>query len=98
MGFRYTYDPQIGQYMHPTGIVVLTPAGRVARYFYGVGYTTEDLRLGLVEASPSAYKEVSRFEIRKGDYPTWTPLVISDAKMYLRDQDNLTCFDIKANK
>ena len=37
-------------------------------------------------------------EIRKGDYPTWTPLVISDAKMYLRDQDNLTCFDIKANK
>ena len=65
------------------------------KHLYVLG---EDGLLGLVEASPSAYKEVSRFEIRKGDYPTWTPLVISDAKMYLRDQDNLTCFDIKANK
>ena len=65
------------------------------KHLYVLG---EDGVLGLVEASPSAYKEVSRFEIRKGDYPTWTPLVISDAKMYLRDQDNLTCFDIKANK
>jgi len=65
------------------------------KHLYVLG---EDGVLGLVEASPSAYKEVSRFEIRKGDYPTWTPLVISDAKMYLRDQDNLTCFDIKANR
>ena len=65
------------------------------KHLYVLG---EDGVLGLVEASPSAYKEVSRFEIRKGGYPTWTPLVISDAKMYLRDQDNLTCFDIKANK
>jgi protein SCO1/2 len=51
IGFHYTYDESLGQYMHPTGIVVLTPAGRVARYFYGLDSTADDLRLGLVEAS-----------------------------------------------
>lgn len=51
IGFHYTYDAQLDQYMHPTGIVVLTAAGRVARYFYGIDYTPADLRLGLIEAS-----------------------------------------------
>ncbi len=56
----------------------------------------EDGVMGLVEATPEAYKEVSRFEIPKGRYPTWTPPVISDGRLYLREQDNLTCYDIKA--
>jgi protein SCO1/2 len=51
IGFHYTYDAQLDQYMHPTGIMVLTPAGRIARYFYGIDYAPDDLRLGLVEAS-----------------------------------------------
>jgi protein SCO1/2 len=50
IGFRYTYDPKIDQYLHPTGIVVLTPQGKIARYFFGLDYPSRDLRLGLVEA------------------------------------------------
>jgi protein SCO1/2 len=53
VGFGYAYDPQNKEdpYVHPTGIVVLTPKGRVSRYFYGIEYAPRDLRLGLVEAS-----------------------------------------------
>jgi len=50
-GFRYTWDADNQQYAHATGLVILTPAGRIARYFYGVEYSPRDLRLGLVEAS-----------------------------------------------
>jgi protein SCO1 len=51
VGFRYAYDPISGEYAHAGGIMVLTPEGRVSRYFYGVEYSARDLRLGLVEAS-----------------------------------------------
>jgi protein SCO1/2 len=50
VGFRYTWDAATSQYAHPAGIVVLTPAGRVARYLYGIEYAPKDLRLALVEA------------------------------------------------
>jgi protein SCO1/2 len=51
VGFRYTYDARLDQYAHASGIMVLTPQGKIARYFYGVDYPSRDLRLGLVEAS-----------------------------------------------
>ena len=51
VGFRYAYDPASKQFAHPSGIMVLTPDGKLARYFYGVKYPSRDLRLGLVEAS-----------------------------------------------
>jgi protein SCO1/2 len=51
IGFHYTYDAKKNQFAHASAIVVLTPAGRVSRYFYGVEYSAKDLRLGLVEAS-----------------------------------------------
>jgi protein SCO1/2 len=51
VGFRYAYDSASGQFAHPSGIMLLTPEGRLARYFYGIGYPSRDLRLGLVEAS-----------------------------------------------
>ena len=51
VGFRYNYDPNTRQYVHATGIMVLTPAGRLARYFYGIKYPSGNLRLALVEAS-----------------------------------------------
>jgi protein SCO1/2 len=51
VGFRYFYDPDSEQFVHAAGIMVLTPSGRIARYFYGVDYPPRDLRLGLVEAS-----------------------------------------------
>jgi protein SCO1/2 len=51
VGFRYVYDAEADQYAHASGIIVLTPQGRIARYFYGIEYAPRDLRLGLVEAS-----------------------------------------------
>jgi protein SCO1/2 len=50
-GFRYVYDPLTKQYSHASGIMVLTPDGKFARYFYGLEYSARDLRLGLVEAA-----------------------------------------------
>ncbi len=51
VGFRYKWDAASGQYAHATGIMLLTPQGRIARYFYGIDYPATDLRLGLIEAS-----------------------------------------------
>jgi protein SCO1 len=51
VGFQYQYDPKLNQYAHATAIMVLTPQGRISRYFYGVEFPPKDLRLGLVEAS-----------------------------------------------
>ena len=52
--------------------------------------------VGLVEPNPSEYREVSRFEIGSRDYPTWTLPVISDGTLYLRDQERLYAYNIKA--
>ena len=51
VGFRYKLDPKTGQYAHASSIMILTPQGRISRYFYGVEYAPRDVRLGLVEAS-----------------------------------------------
>jgi protein SCO1 len=50
-GFHYVYDSASRQFAHAAAILVLTPHGRIARYFYGVTYPARDFRLGLVEAS-----------------------------------------------
>lgn len=51
VGFRYAYDAAQDEYAHVSGLVVLTPAGKVARYLYGIDYDPRDLRLSLVEAT-----------------------------------------------
>lgn len=51
VGFRYVYDPKTKQYAHAAGIMLLTPSGRVSRYFYGIEYSPRDLRLGIMDAS-----------------------------------------------
>jgi protein SCO1 len=51
VGYRYFYDAEKDQFAHASGIMVLTPRGKLARYFYGVQYPARDLRLSLVEAS-----------------------------------------------
>jgi protein SCO1/2 len=50
-GFRYTWDEPTKQYAHPTGVIVLTPEGKLARYLFGIEYGPRDLRFALVEAS-----------------------------------------------
>jgi len=51
VGFRYTYDPKIDEYVHPSGIMVVTPEGRISKYLYGIQYPALDMRLALVEAA-----------------------------------------------
>jgi protein SCO1/2 len=51
IGFKYAYDPAIDQYAHPAAILVLTPDGKVSRYFLGIEFSARDLRFGLVDAS-----------------------------------------------
>jgi len=51
VGFRYNYESDKDRFGHAAGIILLTPAGNVARYFYGIEFSPRDLRLGLIEAS-----------------------------------------------
>jgi protein SCO1/2 len=51
VGFTYVYDERSNQFAHASGIMIVTPDGRLSQYFYGIDFATRDLRLGLVEAS-----------------------------------------------
>lgn len=51
LGFSYLWDPKQKQFAHAAAVIVVTPDGRISRYFRGVEYTARDLRFALVEAS-----------------------------------------------
>ncbi len=51
IGFTYAWDPELKQYAHPSGLLVVTPQGKISQYLYALVYSTTDLRLGLVHAS-----------------------------------------------
>ena len=50
-GFQYHFDEKTGQFAHSTAIMVLTPQGKIAQYYYGVEFPPSDLRLAMVQAS-----------------------------------------------
>jgi len=49
--FRYSFNQKTNVFAHASGVMILTPDGRISRYFYGVEYPGRDMRLGLVDAS-----------------------------------------------
>jgi protein SCO1 len=49
-GFSYRWDERSGQFAHVSGVLVATPEGRLSRYFYGVEYSPNELRLALVDS------------------------------------------------
>jgi protein SCO1/2 len=49
--FHFNFDTKNNLFAHASGIMLLTPDGRISRYFYGVEFPGRDLRLGLVDAS-----------------------------------------------
>lgn len=51
VGFPYRYDPQSGQYAHPAGFVVTTPAGRISRYILGLNPAPDVLKDAIAEAA-----------------------------------------------
>ncbi len=51
VGFHFRRDPASGQFIHATAIMIVTPSGKLAQYYYGVEFSPKDIRLGLIEAS-----------------------------------------------
>ena len=51
VGYHFAFDEVTRQFAHPSVITVLTPAGKVSRYFPGIEYPARDVRLALIEAS-----------------------------------------------
>lgn len=51
VGWHYRYEPKLHQYAHAAGILLITPDGHIAQYYYGVQYSARDLRLGIEQAS-----------------------------------------------
>ena len=49
--FRFSHDQKTGLFGHASGILLLTPDGRISRYFFGIQYPPSNVRLGLVDAS-----------------------------------------------
>ena len=60
-------------------------------YCYGEKY-----EMALVEANPKEYVEKGRFNVPAGDQPTWAHPVVANGRMYLRDMQHLTCYDVTA--
>ena len=107
---HYSTSVLIGDYLYGFSSGILTAmkflTGEVAWHNRSVGKgsvtyadgrlyaLSEDGVIGLIDAAPEGYNERSRFEIHRGSFPTWTPPVISNGMMYLREQDNLYCYNI----
>jgi outer membrane protein assembly factor BamB len=54
--------------------------------------------VGLVEATPTGYKEKGRFRIKQDSLPTWTHPVVAGGRLYLRDQDTIYAFDVREKR
>jgi protein SCO1 len=50
VGFRYAYDVESKEYAHPSGVIVLTPAGKISRYVFGATFNSTELRDALAAA------------------------------------------------
>ena len=86
VGFHYKWDPKYQQFMHPSGLTILTPKGVVSRYFFGIDYDLKDLRLSLEEASSNKIGSITdrillycfHYDETSGRY---TPIVSSLVKV-----------------
>jgi outer membrane protein assembly factor BamB len=52
--------------------------------------------VALAEASPTGYREHGRFSLKTGRLPTWSHPVVSGGKFFLRDQDTIYAYDVRA--
>jgi protein SCO1 len=50
LGYRYAYDPEIRQYAHPSGVIVLTPSGKISGYVFGVNFGAKEIQDALTAA------------------------------------------------
>ena len=108
---HYTTTVLVGDYLYGFSSEILTAmelkTGKVAWRNRSIGKgnciyadrrlycLSEDGVAGLIDAAPAAYKEISRFEIPRGAFNTWTAPVVAGGQMYLREQGNLYCYNVK---
>ena len=86
VGFKFVYNVEKDQIAHPAGLMILTPKGKLSRYFYGTTYPPESLRLSMVEAGENRIGSVvdkiilycSPFDMHKGKY---TPSLLNLMKV-----------------
>jgi outer membrane protein assembly factor BamB len=52
--------------------------------------------VGLAEANPAAYREHGRFQLKTGSLPTWSHPVVANGKLFLRDQDTIYAYNVRA--
>jgi len=57
---------------------------------------SENGMVGLAEANPAGYREHGRFQLKTGNLPTWSHPVVSGGKLFLRDQDTIYAYDVRA--
>ena len=58
----------------------------------------ENGTLAQAEANPAEYVERSRIQFSKSQDSCWSVPVVSNGRLYVRDQERLVCFDVKAGK
>jgi protein SCO1/2 len=51
IGYRFVYDARTNQFAHPDGVIILTPRGKIDRYFFRLNYPPRDLQFGLIDAA-----------------------------------------------
>jgi hypothetical protein len=54
--------------------------------------------VGLIEANPEAYRERGRFQIKQESLPTWAHPVVAHGHLFIRDQDTIYAYDVRAKK
>jgi protein SCO1/2 len=58
-GFKYKWDDKSNQFAHASAVMVVTPQGKLSRYFYGIDYSPNDIKLGLMESAENRVGSVS---------------------------------------
>jgi outer membrane protein assembly factor BamB len=75
------------------------PGSNSAAVIYADGhlyFRYQDGTMALIEATPEGYHEKGTFQIPDCSSPSWSQPVVAGGKLYLREQDNLLCYDLKA--
>ena len=52
--------------------------------------------VGLAEANPQGYREHGRFQLKTGSLPTWSHPVVANGRLFIRDQDTIYAYDVRA--
>ena len=92
-GFQFSYDSRTDQFAHGAALLVLTPEGRISRYFYGFEYKPRDLRLAIVEASAGKIGTITdQFLLLCFHYDATTGKYSRNAMMFARAGGVTTMF------